>query len=67
MHKHADAYYCLMEHTPERMHATIIFTSFEVKFSKETILKVSILDHLFIKEKLLHVIGATSTVCAHLL
>ena len=41
-----------MEHTPERKHATIIFTSFEVKFSKETILKVSILDHVFIKEKL---------------
>ena len=41
MHQLIDVFHCLMKHIPVDAHPSVIFTVFEVKCSKDIILKVS--------------------------
>ena len=41
IHKLTVAYHCLMECIPVNLHASVIFTAFDVKCSREVILEVS--------------------------
>ena len=41
MHQLADVFHCLMKYIPVHAHPSVIFTVFDVKSSKDIILKVS--------------------------
>ena len=40
MYQFTDAYHCLMEYIPVDLHASVIFTAFDVKHNREIILEV---------------------------